>query len=149
MNDLYSSSGVLRYSISGGYKLVVEIQDDLAIYYRSLIPKYLNVNKTRYSPHITVVRSYKEIPKNLEYWGKYEGEVIEFFYEPIIRQGKVYFWLNILCKRLEEIRQELGLEVTSIYTRPPEGFEKYFHMTIGNTKVDCFTNATDHGIITL
>jgi len=132
---MYTSTGVLRYSEDNGKKLIVEVDPDLANYYRRLIPKYFDVKRGKYDAHITVVRSYKETPPDLTAWGKYEGHEIDFLYEPIIRQGKIYWWLNVLCSRLEKIRLELGLEVSSPWTRPPEGFEKYFHITLGNTKV--------------
>ena len=130
---LYKSIGTLRYENKGGkYKLIVEVDQGISDYYRSLIPKWITVNPQMYRAHISVVR--REIPVNLEYWGKYEGEKIEFSYEGIVRQGTVYFWLNVFCVRLEEIRKELGLPVRSEYTIPPEGFTKCFHCTIGNQK---------------
>jgi len=131
---LYQAKGKLHYSTSNGYKLIVECEQDIADMYRALVPKYYYLQRQRYPAHITVVRSYKEIPLNMEPWGKYDGEVIEYYYEPFIRIGTAYMWLNILCKRLEEIRYELGLPIRSEYTQPPEGFSKYFHMTIGNIK---------------
>jgi len=133
---MYPSTGRLHYDLDteGYHRLAVQCDQGLADCYRSLIPKYYNAKRPRYPAHITVVRSYKEIPPNLEPWGKYQGEKIEWFYEPVIRMGTTYFWLNALCNRLEDIRIELGLPVRSEYTRPPEGFRKYFHMTIANMK---------------
>lgn len=131
---LYQAKGKLHYSNSHGYKLVVECEQDIADMYRALVPKYYYLQRQRYPAHITVVRSYKEVPLNMEPWGKYDGEVIEYYYESFIRIGTAYMWLNVLCNRLEEIRYELGLPIRSEYTQPPEGFSKYFHMTIGNIK---------------
>lgn len=133
---LFWSFGTLRYStVESRYKLIVEVDDDLGNYYRTLIPKWYNVKRGRYSTHITVVRCYKEVPTNLESWGRHEGEEIEFFYSPFIQIGKVYSWLNVFCKRLEDVRKELGLSISSEYTRPPEGFLKCFHLTLGNSKL--------------
>lgn len=133
MDSLYRATGFLKYSIdNSGYKLIAEIEQDLADYYRSLIPKYLYVNRQRYHAHISIVR--REDPPNKEFWGKYQDEEIEFLYDPDIKRGKVYYWLNCFCKRLEEIRIELGLPVSSPYTRPPDGFYKCFHVSIGNVK---------------
>jgi hypothetical protein len=131
---IYSSSGPLLYSWEKeyGYKLIVEVDQGLSDYYRSLIPKWIKTNKQMYDPHISVVR--KEVPKNLEYWGKYEGEEIDFQYTGTIYFGTVYCWLNTFSKRLEEIRLELGLPVSSEYTRPPETYIKVFHYTLGNFK---------------
>lgn len=129
---LYEASGVLRYRSKSS--LVLEVQQQLADYYRSLIPKYLPTNRPRWPAHITIVREEKEFPVFLEHWGKYEGESIRYWYSPEIHQGKVYYWLNTFCIRLEEIRIELGLPCVSQYTLPPEGFRKCFHMTVANCK---------------
>lgn len=131
--DLFHAVGVLRYSIPKiGHKLVAEIDRDIGDYYFRLIPLYKNVNRQMYAPHISVVRH--ETPVNLEHWGKYEGQEIEFTYSNRIHHGKVYYWLNAFSKRLEEIRLELGLPVSSQYTRPPDGFVKCFHITLANIK---------------
>lgn len=130
---MYSSSGYLIYEIdNSGHKLNVIVDRDLSNYYRALIPKYIDVQPQKYPPHISVVR--KETPIHLDKWNCYNGEEVEFFYDGIIRFGQVYCWLNVFCVRLEEIRLELGLPVSSIYTKPPEGFIKCFHMTLGNFK---------------
>lgn len=130
---LYKSEGMLRY-YSPPYKLIVEVDQEIGRLYRSLIPKYMSVNLPMYPTHITVVRSEKETPVILEPWGRYDGEKIEYYYDPEVKIGTVYYWLNVFCRRLEEIRAELGMSVDSIYTKPPEGFLKCFHITIGNSK---------------
>jgi hypothetical protein len=132
---MYWSQGALRYfkAEDSGYKLIVEVDPDITRYYRSLMPKwYPKTNPQMYAPHISVVR--KEVPGNLEAWGKYEGQLVDFAYSNIVHYGTVYCWLNCFCKRLEEIRLELDLPVDSVYTRPPEGFVKCFHTTLGNRK---------------
>ena len=131
---LYLSKGILKYSQNqaGHYKLIVEIDPEISRYYRSFIPKYIQYNPQMYDPHISVVR--KEIPVNLDYWGRYDGQSIEFLYDNTIHFGTVYVWLNCFSKQLETIRLELGLPVSTMYTRPPEGFIKCFHSTLGNFK---------------
>lgn len=131
---MFSSIGRLVYS--SGYRLIVECDSGVADFYRSLIPRYYDWQKPRWAAHITVVRAEKEKPVHLEYWGRYHNQEIEWFYDPTIRMGKIYFWLNTFCKRLEEIRLELGLPLVSSYTRPPDSpFAKCFHMTIANYKL--------------
>jgi hypothetical protein len=130
---MFESVGTLHYEIKdANCKLIVRIDQAISNYYRSLIPKWIPNNPQAYPAHISVVR--KEIPPHLQYWGKYEGEKITFWYEPTIHEGTVYFWLNVYCLRLEAIRTELGLPVHSPYTLPPEGFNKVFHTTIANKK---------------
>jgi len=133
--ELFESVGVLRYSIKEdyGYRLVVEIDPEIVNYYRALIPPWKGKPaRQMYAPHISVVRN--EVPINLDAWGKYEGEQVPFLYSNHIYHGTVYWWLNAFCTRLEAIRVELGLPVSSQYTMPPEGFVKCFHLTIGNMK---------------
>ena len=129
---LFNSTGKLKYHKGESYKLIVEVDPEIARYYISLIPKYIKFNTQMYKPHISVVR--KEIPPNLEYWGKYEDQIVDFAYDGTIYRGEVYIWLDVYSKRLEEIRLELGLPVHSQYTLPPEGYENVFHSTIGNFK---------------
>jgi hypothetical protein len=132
--ELFTSTGILRYSHNDeyGYRLVMDVDRDLANYYRGLIPKWIKTNPQKYPPHVSIVR--KEVPKNLSVWGKYEGDSVEFTYSNVVHGGTVYYWMNVFSERLEEIRVELGLPVSSQYTLPPEGFVKCFHMTIGNLK---------------
>lgn len=133
---LFKSKGILKYG--GNHSLRLLADQQLADFYRHLIPKGLGVQRGRWPAHITVVRETDEEydkPTDFTAWMRHEDEEIEFHYESIVRRGEIYFWLNIFCVRLEEIRSELGLPITSRYTVPPEGFTKCFHMTLGNIKL--------------
>lgn len=127
--NLFKSDGILHY---GSTKLIVKVDPGIAYFYRSLIPKSIDIDPQKYKPHISVVRN--ETPVNMENWGKYENEKVEFSYSPIIHNGQVYWWINVFSIELEEIRLELGLPVSSQYTQPPDGFIKCFHITLGNCK---------------
>lgn len=131
---LHKSVGVLRYSRGphDGFRLVMDADQAIMDYYRDLLPPWKKANPQKYGAHVSVVR--KETPVNLEFWGRYEGEEIEFNYPGQVFFGTVYCWLNVFCTRLEEVRTELGLSVSAEYTRPPEGFLKCFHLTLGNYK---------------
>jgi len=126
---IFDSIGRLIY-FNNPYKLIVEIDSEISRYYLSLIPKYIQLNKPKFAPHISVVR--KEMP-NLLYWGKYENQFIDFQYENIIYNDELYYWLNIYSPKLEEIRLELGLTNASGITRAPNGRHR-FHTTLGNVK---------------
>jgi hypothetical protein len=132
---LHSSKGPLRYSHAknAGFKLILEVDPDLAYFDRAMIPKHISINPQKYAPHISVVRN--EHCVNMEYWGKYEGEQIEFKYSNYIHNGEVYWWINAFSAKLEEIRIELGLPVSSLYTIPPNGYLKCFHITLANSKL--------------
>ena len=131
---MFISSGTLRYSYEDGYKVIVEIDDDLARYYYSLIPKYYRIQRPRYKPHVTVVRVKQEMPTQLKYWGNYEGDTIVLRYSGDIRFDNDYYWFPVWSTELEKIRRELGLSDTSRILKPPTGFKKNFHCTIANTK---------------
>lgn len=130
---MHTSIGNLRYSQADyGYKLIVEVDQGISEYHRALLPKWIDSNRQKYPAHISVVRH--EVPPNLGLWGSHEGEEVEFNYTHEIFFGQVYCWLNVFCKKLEQIRLELGLPVSSQYTRPPNGYLKCFHLTLGNFK---------------
>lgn len=132
--DLYKTKGILEYG--NNWRLTVNVDQELTNYYRSLIPKWMDVQRPRWPAHITVVREGLEIPVHKEFWNKYNNKTIDFLYEPKVFHGEVYYWLNIYCLELEDIRSELGLSRHSKYTEPPERFRfKYtFHCTIANKK---------------
>lgn len=131
--NLFESYGKLRYSIEPrvGHKLILLIDPAISEFYFSLIPRYLHVRRQAFHPHISVIR--RERPPNLEHWNKYKNEIIRFQYENWIYNGTVYYWLNVYCGRLEEIRRELGLPICSPITRSEDGRHR-FHSTIGNVK---------------
>ena len=131
---LHKSVGILKYSYTKeyGYKLILTVDQGIALFYRWLIPFWKVANPQRYPAHISLVR--KEIPKNLAVWGRHEGRRITFSYSPDIQCDEKYWWLNVYSKELEDIRAELGLPVGSKYTRPPDGYEHPFHITIANRK---------------
>lgn len=128
----YTSTGTIHYVIGNTHKVWVDVDPDLARYYRCLIPKWISRNVPMYDPHISVVR--KEVVLNLTEWGRFEGQEVKFSYSNIVYFGKVYCWLNVYSRDLEELRQGLGLPVSSEITRPPEGFLRCFHVTLANFK---------------
>ena len=131
---MIKSVGTLRYTRTPqyGWRLVLEIDPGISMFYRSLIPKWYEVNGQAARPHITLVRRAK--PANTEPWGQYEGERVEFEYDPYIHtDGKTYWWLNCYSERLEQIAEELGMPLTN-YTKPAKGYKKTWHTTIANQK---------------
>lgn len=131
MSELFESIGVLRYSPEPS-NLRVVVDPGIGDFYRAMMPKSISTNRPMYPTHISVVR--KETVPNVEFWGKYEGEPVTFHYSNVVHSGRVYYWLNAFCTKLEDIRLELGLPVSSPYTLPPEGFNKCFHITLANIK---------------
>jgi hypothetical protein len=128
---LYKSTGIIRY-YTEPLKVIVEVDPQISAYYRVMIPRWIHTQPQMYPPHISVVRN--ETPQDMTFWGKHEGDEVEFHYENVVRSGEVYIWLNVFSTKLELLRTELGLLVDSPYTTPPPGFNKCFHITLGNFK---------------
>ncbi len=130
---MVQGEGILHYSRTPGlYRLVVDIDPAIIHYYRSLVPREINLNRQKFPPHVTVVRE-GSLPSPSA-WGAYEGERLVFDYIPTIRVGDVYFWLEVYSIRLGDIRAELGLERIGPNARPPDD-KDCFHTTLGNLRV--------------
>jgi len=129
----YKSEGVLHYSVeaSVGHKLILSVDPGIAELYRSLVPKSARIKRPKFAPHISVIR--KEAIPLLHLWGKKQGEVVVFEYEPRVYNDETYYWLRCWSHGLVSVRRELGLPDLSDLARAPDLFDS-FHCTIGNTK---------------
>lgn len=126
---MFSSTGILHYG--PGIRIILNIDQGVADYYRHLIPSYYEVHKQKYAAHITVVRSGREKPTNMEAWGRHQGEEVAFQYSPEIQFEEPYWYLHVWSARIGEIRKELGLEEF----RFNDGSNKRcYHISIGNSK---------------
>lgn len=124
---MFTNYGYFKYRNSW---LVVEVDEDFSRYYRSLLLTFnpsLKVNKPKYEPHITVISERHEeiVPSKKHLWGKHENEKVIFQYDFNVVLDREYFWLPIECKRIEDVREELGLS-----RRIPVPW----HLTIANLK---------------
>lgn len=127
---MFTSTGIVKYRSDDGLWVTVEVDQQLANYYLSLIPKYYKVIKPRWPAHVTVARPEEDL-SNLDNWGIHEGESVQFVYDPTILEEKGFWWFNLWCKEMENIRLELGLSIKSRITIPPPGYTKCFHCTVG------------------
>ena len=126
---MLTSSGTIHYDTADGYWVNVSVDQQLADYSFSLIPKYYRVVRPRWKAHVTVVRP-EDNPVQLEHWGKYEGETANFVYDPTILYESGFWWFNLWSVEMETIRKELGLSIKSRITTPPPGYVKCFHCTV-------------------
>jgi len=126
---MFQSSGIIQYSNAPLHKIWLLVDDTIGKYYRTFIPVKVNVPK--YPTHVSVYRG-GEAP-NMDKWGLHEGRKIEFEYSGHIYDDGVYWWLEVLCKDLENIRHELGVPDSDKLTRSPDGRHKW-HITIANNK---------------
>lgn len=83
--------------------------------------------------HVTVVRG-ESYMKNRQFWRKHQGEKVTLEYSNIIHQTRSseeferpdHFWfVDIRCPRIWEIREELGLP-----NRTPAGKPYNWHLTV-------------------
>lgn len=121
---LLRGDGILTFAKS---KIVVEIDNGFANYYRSFIPKNIKYNIPRYAPHITVSR-------NEEYnLPLIQNVVFDFAYDTELMIDQKYIWLNVISKNLADLRKSLNLPPMAELSRPPDGSD-FFHITLGNFK---------------
>jgi len=126
---MYFSAGIIHYDTSDGNRVTVGVDQSVADYYYSLIPRYYKAIKPRWKAHITVVSPIDEIV-HPEKWGAREGQTAKFVYDPMILREKGYWWFNLWSIEMEDIRKELGMSIISRITIPPEGYTKCFHCTL-------------------
>lgn len=110
--------------------IIVKVDEEICRYYRKLIQFYsptLRLNGSKDGAHITVIAGKYERPdeSHAKFWGRYEGETIDFQFNPEINSDGEYYWMEVECNRIEDIREELGLKRTILHP---------WHLTVGNTK---------------
>jgi hypothetical protein len=120
----FKSIAIIKY-LEDVDEVYAFVDKDIAMYYRSLIPKHITLNRQKFDPHITIVR--KELIKDKTNWNLYHDKKIEFEYFNDISHNATYWWINVECEFFRTIREELGLN-----KNPP--WDNQFHITIGNTK---------------
>ena len=118
---------------------VINLNKEITRYYRWWLEfeRHIHLQPPSWDAHISIVRGEKPRPEFLELWKKHHGERVEFEYtHGIIRVdrsqrkddraanavGGEYYYIDIRCPMLDEIRKELGLRT---------GYE--FHFTVGRT----------------
>lgn len=123
---MFAGHGHLLYYPS--WWLIVKVDEEVCGYYRRLIHFHnrpLRLNPSKHGAHITVIAGKYEKPdaEHEQFWNKYQGELINFNYSPDIATNGEYFWMEVDCPRIEEIRTELGLTPKIIHP---------WHLTVGN-----------------
>jgi hypothetical protein len=132
MPDTFDSVGTLIVT-PAERKLHVEVDPGIVAFARSLIPLSVKLNRTRYDPHITLVRQEDVEPDKWVVAEHLHRRPVHFRYDPRVVPGEVYWWLRAWSEDLTHIRRNLGLPDLSWACRPPDG-EDCYHITIGNLK---------------
>jgi len=129
---MYESIGKLTYD-NEKRRAVVLVDDGIARFYRSLIPKSQKWLTPKYRTHITVVRTGIETVSD-DLWGYGDGMEIPFTYDPHVWIGKKYIYLDAYSTELEDVRESLGLSRIRMPNPSITDARKCFHITIANMK---------------
>lgn len=137
MVNYHHGSGVIKYDPyraemkkRTSWWCVVNVDREITRYYRWWLRKeyHLILEQPSWDAHISVVRGETDVKRKLDVWKKYDGDKVDFLYEHgTIRshpdpKGGRFYWVDVECPKLAQIRKELGL---------PVGWR--FHITIGRT----------------
>ena len=143
--QLLKGTGVLTYDphrpglkSKTDWWIVVNTDSEICRYYRWWVYRryMLELQKPSWGAHVSVLRGGKPAGDKMHLWKKYQGEKIEFEYEPIIRHSgdttrgdrpDVFWFVDVWSDRMNEIRAELGF--TNVFRDQPI---KY-HLTVGRT----------------
>ena len=106
--------------------LVMMVDDEICKYYSSLFYKEFpwngKLNRPIFGAHISVIRG-ERLP-NYELWKLDDNKIVEFEYESGVRDNGEYYWLNVKCNYLGDLREKYGLS-----RNPNFGL----HLTVGRT----------------
>lgn len=115
---------------------VVNVDKEITRYYRWWLryQYHTHLFPPAWDAHISVVRGEKIDPLSQHLWKKHQGKHVEFYYKHVGEIQKTrsrlgsgpddgkYYFIDIKCPFLDEIRQELGLRTGWL-----------FHLTVGRT----------------
>lgn len=102
----YTAKGKISYFDDGTVSLLID--QELVDYYRSMIPKHIWIQKTKFPAHITVVRGPVET-WNYFRWGLDNGAIYSYNYFPEISFSGKYCFLNAESEEIGLLREALGL----------------------------------------
>lgn len=126
---MFEIQGTVRYYHNW---VMAWLDDELAQYYRTLLPKAWGVCPPMRPAHVSIIRLFEEVPSR-KAWSKYEGWIIKIDYRPGIQSDGTYYWLNCWSGEIAKIRHSLGLS-SFRNTNPQYPTYDCYHITIGNTK---------------
>lgn len=119
---MYTSSGIIEaFPVAksiprrpDSWWMVLQCDEELARYYRYLFDRRQYGLTARWpmqpppwGSHITIVRDEK--PTKPEKWMSWQGKRVTFTYDPQVKGNDEYWWLQVRCEELLDIREELGL----------------------------------------
>ncbi|MNJ90129.1 hypothetical protein D3C87_77230 [compost metagenome] len=126
---MFKSNGTIIFDPTAGeaankWWAIVKCEKSIIDYYKYWAVKNqkIKISAPLFGPHISIIRGEEPNDEYKHLWKFCHGEEVEFTYYPDFDNNGEYWWLNIDCPRLTEIRKVLGL---------PEMPNYNFHLTIG------------------
>jgi len=126
---MFEATGKIVYDPTAGkaknpWWIIVECPKDILDYYHYWISRKskLPINKPLFGAHVSVVRGEEPPLEHQNLWRKYHEKEVTFHYSHQVDQNDEYWWVNVECPFLNELREELGLN---------PHVEFGFHLTIG------------------
>jgi len=133
---MHISSGTIRYSpkrkkSDQHWWVILDCDPELGHYYRHLY--HLSHHRCRklakpfWGSHITILRNEEPEEDYKHLWDLHAGELVEFKYYGGVQDNfseerfRSFYWVNVICPRLDEVRNELALS-------PPL---RGYHLAIG------------------
>lgn len=130
---MFNTLGKIRYSPQSRgsndskYWVIVDCDPEIGRYYRHLYfnSTYNKLQRPAWECHVTVVRNEEPPEIYKSEWLKHDGKIINLEIIPPGNSDGTFFWLDVKCDYLNDLRQELGILRDPIYP---------FHLTFGNAK---------------
>jgi hypothetical protein len=138
MEQFHHGTGIIKYDPHRGdmrnrtkWWAVVDVDRDITRYYRWWLKKeyHLILEQPAWDAHISIFRGEPACGQHPGLWKKYQNKRVDFLYEhgnircePDKKNGGHYYWVDVECPFLSEMRSEMEL---------PVGWK--FHITIGRT----------------
>lgn len=138
MEHFHHSIGTIQYDPPRGdmqrrtkWWCIAKVDREITRYYRWWLQKekHIILQQPAWDAHISIIRGEFACADHPALWKKHDKQKVEFVYEhgnlkcaPDKNNGGHYYWVDVNCPLMSEIRAEMGL---------PIGWK--FHITIGRT----------------
>lgn len=131
VNSMLKAKGTIKVE-SKESRIVVEMGSGIIDFYESLIRKeyWIQLQKPLHGAHISIALASKHKNVNWQRAEYYDGEEIEFEYDPYLvrggyTKGFIMFYLKVYSEQIDKMKKELNIV-------DGEGF-RGIHLTIGSS----------------
>lgn len=109
--------GIKKMRAANDFILMLNVPGDICKYYGWwLQQKGITVQHPVWRPHVTVLNGRQPVKREfIHNWKKYQGEKVFFKYAPEIELHWKFWTLPVHSPRLQEIRLELGFDISKLH----------------------------------